>query len=130
MTLLTPVTEPFYFLLSIFSNFPFSLQADTEKARASSSSRSSSRHRRVCNPPTNTRTHTLSLSGCISYLCSALILQLISHHLSSSLSASTPHIYINRVSMMMSYQSAATGFVHCTSLPDRGTLLSENHCLV
>lgn len=35
----------------VFPNFPhfyFSLQADTEKARSSSNSRSSSRHRRVC----------------------------------------------------------------------------------
>ncbi len=132
MTLLTPVIEPFYFCSIIFTNFPSSLQADTEKARSSSSSRSSSRHRRVCIFPTH------FLFVCLYFLSSFSFNPTVNlsspMFLSVCFSAVTPCFHISRGWMMMSCQSAATGCVHNMSLPvlvrlhsHRITLMCESH---
>lgn len=133
MTLLNPVIEPLYFHSLIFPNFPSLLQADTEKARSSSSSRSSSRHRRVCISPTH------FLFVCLYFLSSFSFNPAVNlsspMFLSACFSAMTLCFHINRGWMMMSCQSAATGCVHNTSLPvllrlrsHRGTLMCESHC--
>lgn len=111
----TPVTSPLYFHSINFHNFPSLLQADTEKARSSSSSRSSSRQRRVCISPSH------FLFVCLHFLSSFSFNPSV--NLSSPMflfvcfSAVTPHFHINRGWMMMSCQSAVTGCVHNTSLP-------------
>lgn len=58
------MTEPSHFISPNFPHSHSSLQADTEKARSSSSSRSTSRHRRVC-----INTHFLFCSYFRSSLC-------------------------------------------------------------
>ncbi len=115
MTLHNPVIEPLYFHSMICPNFPSSLQADTEKARTSSSSRSSSRHRRVCISPTHFLFVCLYFLS--SFACNPAVNLSSPMLLSVCFSAVTLCFHINRGWMMMSCQSAATGCVHNTSLP-------------
>lgn len=104
------------FTLRSFPTFlPCSIQADTEKARSSSSSRSSSRHRRVCISPTH------FLFVCLYFLSSFSFNPAVNlsspMFLFDCLYAMTLCFHITRGWMMMSCQSAATGCVHNTSLP-------------
>lgn len=133
MTLLTPMIEPLNFLSVILTYFPSLLQADSEKARSSSSSRSSSRHHRVCISPTHFLFVSLYFLSSFSFNPAVNRSSLM--FLSVCFSAVTPCFHINRGWMMMSCQSAATGCVHNTSLTvllrlcfHRGTLMCEGHC--
>ncbi|XP_078101124.1 leucine-rich repeat flightless-interacting protein 2 isoform X9 [Sander vitreus] len=84
--------------------------ADSEKARGSSSSISSSRHRRVCISPTH------FLFVCLYFLSTFSFNPAVNlsspMFLSVCFSAVTPCFHINRGWMMMSCQSAATGLPH------------------
>ncbi|XP_078101118.1 leucine-rich repeat flightless-interacting protein 2 isoform X3 [Sander vitreus] len=85
-------------------------EADSEKARGSSSSISSSRHRRVCISPTH------FLFVCLYFLSTFSFNPAVNlsspMFLSVCFSAVTPCFHINRGWMMMSCQSAATGLPH------------------
>lgn len=88
------VTEPLYFHSIISPNFPSVLQADTEKARSSSSSRTSSRHRRVCIFPAHFLFVCLHFLSFFSYNPALNLSSLMS--LFVCLSALTPHFQISR----------------------------------